>query len=238
MEKEFSRRGFIKTAAGAGAALALAPANVFTGTLKTITMQKLPYAENALEPSISARTVNLHYTRHHQGYFNLLKSYIDSHSDYQNQTLEELLKKYKDGILFDETIFTIAVLLYNHNWYWQSLAPKRGGIPKGKIGKEITASYGSYDAFRKVFIDEALKLGVGWVWVVRDGGAVKVYRSEYHDTPIVKGFQPLLAIDVWEHAYYLDYQNERKKYVDAVLDNLLNWEFADKMVTQKKLVSN
>jgi superoxide dismutase, Fe-Mn family len=241
MEKECNRRNFLKTAAGAGAMLALASVKgpfVFAqGTRpasKGISMVTLQYAENALEPSISAKTVNLHYHRHHQDYFNTLKSFIDAHPDYLNQTLEELVLKYKDGILFDETIFTVAVLLYNHNWYWPSLKPKGGGIPRGKIGKLITSSYGSYDAFRKTFIDEAMKLGAGWVWVVRDGGTIKVYRSEYHDSPIIKGYQPLLAIDVWEHAYYLDYQNERKKYVEAVLDNLINWDFAEKNFENKK----
>jgi Fe-Mn family superoxide dismutase len=241
MEKEFNRRDFIKTAAGAGAAIALASAKgsmVFGQTAqpatKSIVMEKLPYAENALEPSISARTIKEHYHSHHQEYYTRLKDYIDSHSDYQGMTLEELIHKYNGGIMFDETIFDIAVLLHNHNWYLPSLKPKGGGAPKGQIEKRVLASYGSYDTFRKVFIDESMKLGVGWVWVVLDGDAVKAYRSDYHDSPLVKGFQPLLAVDVWEHAYYLDYQHERKKYVEAVLDNLLNWDFAEKNLESKK----
>jgi Fe-Mn family superoxide dismutase len=199
-------------------------------------MVKLPYAENALEPSISAKTVNYHYHKHHQSYFDLLKSYIEKHDDYRNMTLEEILVKCNGGIMFDETMFDVSVLLYNHNWYWQSLKPKGGGKPTGEIEKRILASYGSYDAFRKTFVEEAQKLGVGWIWVVLDGEKVLVYRSEYHDTPLVKGYVPLLAIDVWEHAYYLDYQNERGKYVDAVLDSLLNWEFAEKNLAAVKKV--
>jgi superoxide dismutase, Fe-Mn family len=240
MEKGFSRRDFMRTVAGTGAALALASArgtDVFAGeaqpAVKTIVMEKLPYAIYALEPSISARTVQLHYHSHHQEYYDKLKLYIDSHPDYQGMTLVELIRKYNGGIMFDETIFDISVLLHNHNWYWPSLRPKGGGAPKGKIGKLITASYGSYGAFRTVFLDEALKLGVGWVWVVKDGDAVKAYRSDYHDSPLVKGFQPLLAVDVWEHAYYLDYQHDRKKYVETVLDNLLNWDFAEKNLEKK-----
>lgn len=241
MQKELNRRNFLKTAAGAGALFALASAkgtDVFAGEAatepKNIVMIKLPYTDSALEPSISAKTINLHYHSHHQEYYLRLKDYIDSHPDYQGMSLEELIRKYSGGIMFDETIFDISVLLHNHNWYWPSLKPKGGGAPKGKIGKLINASYGSYDAFRKVFVDEAMKLGVGWVWVVKDGDAVKAYRSEYHDSPLVKGFQPLLAVDVWEHAYYLDYQNDRTKYVEAVLDNLLNWDFAEKNLLQKK----
>jgi superoxide dismutase, Fe-Mn family len=241
MEKGFNRRDFIRTVAGSGAALALASAkvtDVFAKAaqpeVKTIIMERLPYAVSALEPSISARTIQLHYHSHHKEYYDKLKLYIDSHPDYQGMALEELIRKYNGGIMFDETIFDISVLLHNHNWYWPSLKPKGGGAPKGTIGKLITASYGSYDAFRTVFLDEALKLGVGWVWVVKDGDAVKAYRSDYHDSPLVKGFQPLLAVDVWEHAYYLDYQHDRKKYIEAVLDNLLNWEFAEKNLENKE----
>jgi superoxide dismutase, Fe-Mn family len=242
MEKEITRRDFMKTTMGAGAALAFAStaqSPLFAQaaapqTQKTISMIKLPYAENALEPSISARTVSLHYHNHHQDYFDRLKGYIGAHPEYQGQTLEELIRKNREGIMLDETIFNIAVLLYNHNWYWPSLAPKGGGAPKGNIGAAVLASYGSYEAFRGTFIDEAMKLGVGWVWLVQDGNTVKAYRSDYHDTPLVKGYVPLLAVDVWEHAYYIDYQNGRKKYVEAVLDRLLNWEFAEKNLTGKK----
>lgn len=244
MEKELDRRDFIKTTALAGASLALASAtgpSVFGQTAKTVpppvakavSMVKLPYAENALEPSISARTVNLHYNKHHQSYYDLLKSYIDTHADYQNMTIEEILIKCRSGIMFDETMFDISVLIYNHNQYWQSLKPKGGGVPKGEIEKRIKASYGSYEAFRKTFIDEAMKFGIGWVWVVQNGDNVLVYRSEYHDTPLVIGHTPLLAVDVWEHAYYLDYNNDRRKYVEAVLDNLINWEFAEKCLVKK-----
>jgi Fe-Mn family superoxide dismutase len=235
------RRSFMKIAAGAGAALALSSVHSSVAFAQDappaqnkIDMLKLPYAENALEPAISARTVNVHYNKHHKVYYNLLKAYVDSHPDYQNLTLVELIQKNNKGILLDETIFDISVLLYNHNRYWQSLAPKAGGVPKGTMEKHIAASFGSYDAFRKAFIDEGMKLGSGWVWIVLDSGKLKIYRSEYHDSPLMKGYLPLLAIDVWEHAYYLDYQNERQKYIEAVLDHLLNWKFAEKLVEAVK----
>jgi superoxide dismutase, Fe-Mn family len=236
MHNDTTRREFIKTTAGLGAALAMASGSasfVFGKDTaqpapKTIALPPLPFAKNALEPVISARTVSLHYEKHHTGYFTTLKAYIDSHADYQNLSLDELILKNKNGILLDETIFDMAVLLHNHNWYWQSLQPKAGGKPKGKIEKMIVGSYGSYEKFRSDFIAESMKLGVGWVWVVQDADKILCYRSEYHDMPLIKGVKPLLAIDVWEHAYYLDYQNDRQKYVEAVLDKLLNWEFAEK----------
>jgi Fe-Mn family superoxide dismutase len=241
----FSRRDFMKTAAGAGAAITFGsagnllfaqadqPATMAT-PVKQISMVKLPFAENALEPFISARTVNIHYNKHHMGYFTMLQGFVKAHPEFKNMTQEDLILQGKAGERFAEAIFLYSVLLNNHNWYWQSLGPKTGGAPIGLIGKMIDAQYGSYPAFRKTFIDEAMKLGTGWVWVVQDGAKVLVYRSEYQDAPLIKGYQPLLAVDVWEHAYYLDYQNERQKYVEAVLDNLLNWEHAEKNLAPKK----
>jgi Fe-Mn family superoxide dismutase len=242
MPRDTTRREFFRFAAGAGAVLALASAKssaVFAGEAEDtdttdvsdkygIVMANLPYEEASLDPWISEKTVRLHYFKHHRGYYTLLWSYIHSHPEYQQQTVEDLIRSNQGHILLDETIFQVSVLLYNHNCYWPSLSPTGGGIPKGKIGGLITATYGSYDAFRTAFIEESMKLGVGWVWVVQDGEAVKVYRSDYHDTPLLKGYVPLLAVDVWEHAYYLDYQNDRRKYVEAVLDHLLNWAHAEK----------
>jgi Fe-Mn family superoxide dismutase len=243
MDNEVTRREFIKGAAVAGATLTLVSAQdlLFAQTPqpswvppKEVAMTKLPYAENALAPSISEKTVKLHYHKHHESYYTLLKGWIGTHPDFQNQTLDQLIIKNQGGIEIAETIFNYSVLLNNHNWYWLSLKPKAGGRPKGKMENLINASYGSYEAFRKTFIDEGTKLGVGWVWVVQDGDKAKVYRSEYHDTPILKGFRPLLAFDVWEHAYYMDYENEREKYLEAVLNNLLNWDFAESNLAPKK----
>jgi superoxide dismutase, Fe-Mn family len=244
MDLNISRREFIKTTAQAGAALTLAstPGMLFAAETKqavssgkTVSMVKLPYAENALEPFISSRTVNLHYHKHHQSYLTMISGWIDTHPEFQNHTLEELILKYKGGVRFEEAIFQYSVLLFNHNWYWQSLKPKAGGKPKAnsKVEKMIIASYGSYDAFRKAVLDEAMKFGIGWVWIVQGEDKIKAYRSEYIDTPLLNGLQPLLAIDVWEHAYYLDYQNDRKKYVEAILDNLLNWDFAEQNIVLK-----
>ncbi len=236
MEHNVSRRDFVKIAAAV--ALASQGGSLFAGQtpaaqpakpapVKTISMVTLPYAQDALAPSISARTVDLHYNKHHMSYYNQLKGWIGAHPEFQNQTLEELIAANQGGIRFAEAVFQYSILLYNHNWYWMSLKPKAGGQPKGKIGSMIDGSFGSYQAFRKQFIDEAMQLGVGWVWVVLDGKAIKAYRCEYHDSPLLKGYIPLLTVDVWEHAYYMDYQNERQKYVEAVLDNLLNWEYAE-----------
>lgn len=245
MEKHVSRRSFMKTAAGATAAIALASgadlifaeksksAAAPAPALKKITMVELPYGMSALAPTISERTVNLHYNKHHKGYFTYLSGWINSHPEFQGQTLEELILANKGGIRFEEAVFQYSVMLYNHNWYWQSLKPAGGGVPKGKIEKMIVASYGSFDAFRKTVVDEAMKFGIGWVWIVQDGDALKVYRSEYIDTPLLKGYKPLLAIDVWEHAYYIDYENDRQKYVEAVMANLIHWDFAEANLAKK-----
>lgn len=234
----------MKTAAIAGAALTLGPAHdlLFAETTqpawappKDVAKVKLPYAEDALAPSISARTVDLHYHKHHESYYVMLKGWIGTHPEFQNQTLEQLIRANQGGIGMAEAVFNYSVLLNNHNWYWLSLKPKAGGAPKGKMANVVAVSYGSYDAFKKTFIDEGMKLGVGFVWVVQEGEKVLVYRSEYHDTPLLKGYQPLLAIDVWEHAYYMDYENERQKYLEAVLANLLNWDFAESNLMKKKM---
>jgi superoxide dismutase, Fe-Mn family len=244
MENDIGRREFMKTAAIAGAALTLGgtrdllfadAAQPAWAPPKDVAKVKLPYADGALAPAISAHTVDLHYHKHHESYYTMLKGWIGTHPEYQNQTLEQLIRSNQGGIGMAEAIFNYSVLLNNHNWYWLSLKPKAGGAPRGKMGNLVAVSYGSYDAFKKTFIDEGMKLGVGFVWVVQDGEKVVVYRSEYHDTPLLKGFQPLLAIDVWEHAYYMDYENERQKYLEAVLANLLNWDFAESNLARKKM---
>ncbi len=244
MEHDQSRREFMKTVAVAGAAMTIVSGQghrLFAQTAapawevpKGVAMVKLPYAESALAPAISANTINLHYHKHHEGYYTTLKDWIGAHEEFQNQSLEQLIKANQNGIRFAEGVFNYSVLLNNHNWYWLSLKPNAGGAPKGKIGKMVDASYGGYDAFKKAFIEAGMELGVGWVWVVKDGESVKVYRSEYRDTPILKGYRPLLAVDVWEHAYYLDYENERGKYLDAVLGKLLNWDFAEANLAERK----
>lgn len=240
MEKPINRRTFVKETVKAGAVLSLAMAvpPVFgqkyppkPNPVRTIEFAALPYAENALEPAISARTVNVHYGKHHRGYFDLLKRYIDTHPEFQNMTLDEILLKLRTGQVFDENefnVFNVAVLLNNHNWYWRSFKPQGGGVPSGEIGRRINASFGSYDAFCKKVLIEATRLDPGWIWIAGQSDKVIVYRSEYMDTPIVKGLKPLLAIDVWEHAYYLEYSNNRAQYIKAVLKSLVNWEFAEK----------
>jgi Fe-Mn family superoxide dismutase len=243
MEQHVNRRDFIKTAAGATAAIALtsgadlifaekskpAPAPA----LKKITMVDLPYGLNALAPTISELTVNLHYNKHHKGYFSYLTGWINAHPEYQGQTLDELILKNKGGERYDEAVFQYAVLLNNHNWYWQSMKPAGGGTPKGQVEKMMVKSFGSYEEFHKAVVSEAMKLGIGWIWIVQDGEALKVYRSEYIDTPLLKGYKPLLALDVWEHAYYMDYENDRQKYVEAVLAKLINWDFAEANLAKK-----
>ena len=235
MHHEFQaveRRDFIKAGA-AITAISMLPqaARVFAAQAKKngIVMAKLPYADNALEPYISARTVKLHYNKHHRSYFDLVKGWAEDEAEYQGQSLEKLIAKTKGGILRDESVYFMSVLLYNHNLYWPSMKPQGGGAPKKTtaIGKAIGKTFGSYDAFRKKMLEESMKLGSGWVFLVGNREGLSIQRMDYHKSPLQAYFTPLIAIDVWEHAYYLDYQDDREKYVNTWLDKLVNWECAE-----------
>jgi Fe-Mn family superoxide dismutase len=197
----------------------------------------LPYEKNALEPVISARTVDLHYSHHHQLYADKTKGYIATIPSYQGLTLEQVIAKSSGGILEEESLNLMAVLLFNHNWYWKSLSPK-GGIPPSSstpLGSAVLGAFGSIENFKKRFIDESLKFGVGWVWLCLAEGRPIIQRFDYHDSPISKGYAPLLTLDVWEHAYYLDYQDDRKSYVTNVLDKLLDWNFAEQQFSMAQI---
>ena len=184
------------------------------------------------QPWISEKTVRLHYFKHHLGYYTMLRAYIREHPEYQQKTVEELVRINKGGILLDEDIFNISVLLYNHNCYWPSLSPSGGGVPKGKIAAMINDAYGSYNNFRDAFMGSSIEPGDGWIWVVQSGKGLKVQHTRYHDSPLLKeDLIPVLAIDIWEHAYFLDYQNDRGKYIAAVLDHLINWPQAEKNIS-------
>ncbi len=229
------RRDFLKTtttaAALTAAASLLAPAfgQKPAAPLSPITMSPLPYALSALEPTISAKTVDLHYNKHHKGYYTSLMDYISGHEAYQNRPLSYLMFETQNGILIDESVHTLAVLFSNHTFYWNSLIPSGGKLPESTsvLGQKILKSFGSADQLKKRVLEEAMKIGVGWVWIAQDSSSLKAIRTQYHETPQEMGLTPLLCIDVWEHAYYLDYQDQRAKYVDAVFTNLLNWKFAE-----------
>jgi superoxide dismutase, Fe-Mn family len=191
----------------------------------TLVLPALPYAENALEPVISARTIGFHYGKHHKGYVDNLNKLIAG-SDYSDLSLEEIIKG-TAGRPERTAIFNNAAQAWNHTFYWNSLAPNGGGEPPAALKQMIEASFGSVDACKKELAAAAVaQFGSGWVWLVFEDDQLKVVKTANADNPLPTAMRPLLTIDVWEHAYYLDYQNVRADYTKAVLDKLINWEFA------------
>jgi superoxide dismutase, Fe-Mn family len=191
----------------------------------SIALPPLPYAENALEPMISANTVSFHYGKHHKGYVDTLNKLITG-TDYSEMSLEEIIHG-TSGRSERAAIFNNAAQIWNHTFYWNSLSPKGGGEPPTLLKQLIEASFESVDACKKELVSAALsQFGSGWVWLVFETGKLKVVKTANAANPLTMGMKPLLNIDVWEHAYYLDYQNRRVDYVNAMIDKLINWDFA------------
>ena len=185
----------------------------------------LPYAENALEPIISAKTISFHYGKHHKAYVDNLNKAVAG-TEFAGMPIEKIIVA-TAGKADKTAIFNNASQTWNHTFYWNSLSPKGGGEPPAALKKMIEASFGTVDACKKELATAATtQFGSGWAWLVLDGDKLKVIKTSNADSPLTKGMKPLLTIDVWEHAYYLDYQNRRVDYVNAVLDKLINWSFA------------
>ena len=185
----------------------------------------LPYAENALDPVISTNTIGFHYGKHHKGYVDTLNKLIAG-TALSNHSLEKLIAE-TAGKADKVAIFDNAAQTWNHTFYWRSLRPKGGGEPPAALKRRIEASFGNLDACKKELATAATtEFGSGWAWLVLEADKLKVVKTANAETPLTKGVKPLLTIDVWEHAYYLDYQNRRADYVNAVLDKLINWGFA------------
>jgi len=185
----------------------------------------LPYAENALDPVISANTIGFHYGKHHKGYVDTLNKLIAG-TPLANLSLEKLITE-TAGKADKVAIFNNAAQSWNHTFYWRSLRPKGGGEPSAALKQRIDASFGNLDACKKELATAATtQFGSGWAWLVLEADKLKVVKTGNADTPVSKDVKPLLTIDAWEHAYYLDYQNRRADYVNAVLDKLINWSFA------------
>lgn len=185
----------------------------------------LPYADNALEPVISANTLSFHYGKHHKTYVDNLNNLVAG-TDLAGQSLEEIIRAVA-GKADKAAIFNNAAQVWNHMFYWHSLRPNGGGEPPADLKQKIEQSFGSLDACKKEFANAALtQFGSGWAWLVQDGDKIAVAKTGNAESPITQNVRPLLTIDVWEHAYYLDYQNRRADYVNTILDKLINWEFA------------
>ena len=198
------------------------------------TLPPLPYAQRALAPVISARTIQFHYGKHHQGYVEKLNTLI-AEQQMLHIPLVELIRR-THGDADRAEIFNNAAQVWNHNFYWQCLKPATrmtGDHPTGDLARRIDDSFGSTDALKAELIEQAVaQFGSGWVWLVRDGDGLKVVKTGNAEVPFTTGHVPLLTIDVWEHAYYLDYQNRREEHVTAVIEELLNWQFAAENLTR------
>jgi Fe-Mn family superoxide dismutase len=185
-----------------------------------ITLPPLPWAEDALAPHISAETIQYHYGKHHQAYVTNLNKLIDGTPN-ASKSLEEIVKSSEGGV------FNNAAQVWNHTFYWNSMKPGGGGKPTGKLADSINASFGSYEKLREELTAAAMtQFGSGWAWLVQDGGKLAVRKTPNAETPLTTSAKPLLTVDVWEHAYYIDYRNLRPKYLETFFDHLVNWEFA------------
>jgi superoxide dismutase, Fe-Mn family len=221
------RRGFLLASAGTAAWLIMGGLPRSAQAASPLALPPLPYAENALEPIITAKTIGFHYGKHHKAYADNLNRLVAG-TEYAGLSLGEIIigsgERPKKSAIFNN-----AAQIWNHTFYWNSMRPDGGGEPPAALKQKMEASYSSVDACKKELASAAVaQFGSGWAWLVLDGDTLKVLKTGNADLPLTKGMKPLLTIDVWEHAYYLDYQNRRADYIEAVLDKLINWDFAAK----------
>lgn len=185
-------------------------------------LPELPWAKDALAPHISAETIDFHYGKHHQAYVNNLNNLVKG-TDLEGKSLEEVVRASEGGV------FNNAAQVWNHTFYWHSMKPGGGGEPTGKVAELIKSSFGGYAEFRKEFAAAAAtQFGSGWAWLVADGDKLEIVKTSNAETPLTSSKKPILTIDVWEHAYYIDFRNARPSYIDTFLDHLVNWDFANK----------
>ncbi len=185
-----------------------------------IELPALPWAKNALAPHLSEETINYHYGKHHQAYVSKLNAAIEGTPN-AGQSLEEIIASSEGGV------FNNAAQVFNHTFYWNCMKPGGGGGPSGNLASALSAAFGSPDKFREAFSNAAAtQFGSGWAWLVKNtGGGLEITQTSNADTPSRHGQTPLLTIDVWEHAYYIDYRNDRPGYIESFLSSLVNWDF-------------
>ncbi len=189
-----------------------------------IQLPDLPYAKDGLAPYISANTLEFHHGKHHRAYVDNTNKLIAG-TDLANESLETIIKK-TVGDAAKSGLFNNAAQVWNHSFYWQCMKPNGGGKPTGKVADKINETWGSFDKFAEELKNAGVtQFGSGWAWLVQDGGKLKVTKTANADTPIAHGIKPLLTVDVWEHAYYLDYQNRRPDYLATFIEKLINWDF-------------
>ncbi|MFQ5354426.1 MAG: superoxide dismutase [Thermodesulfobacteriota bacterium] len=191
-----------------------------------ITLPDLPYAENALEPIISSRTLEFHHGKHHKAYVENTNKMIAG-TDLADAGLESIITQ-SAGESAQAGLFNNAAQVWNHSFYWQCMKPGGGGAPGGSILEKINADLGGYEKFVEALKTAgATQFGSGWAWLVLRDNKLEVMKTANADTPIAHGLKPLLTVDVWEHAYYLDYQNRRPDYLGAFIEKLINWDFVN-----------
>ncbi len=179
----------------------------------------LPYAQDALAPHISPETLEYHYGKHHQTYVTNLNKLVEG-TEFENASLEDVILK-SDGGLFNN-----SAQVWNHTFYWNSMSPSGGGAPSGEVADAINSAFGSYDEFKAKFAEAATtQFGSGWAWLVDSGSGLEIMKTSNADLPMKHGSKALLTIDVWEHAYYIDFRNARPNYISTFLDSLVNWDF-------------
>jgi Fe-Mn family superoxide dismutase len=192
---------------------------------QAISLPPLPYADNALDPVISANTLGFHYGKHHKAYVDNLNKLIAG-TPLEGQSLESIILE-SAGKADKAGVFNNSAQIWNHTFYWNSLKPNGGGTPPAGLAKLIERDFGSLDALKKELATAATtQFGSGWAWLASDNGKLVVTMTSNAELPMTRGQKAQLTIDVWEHAYYLDYQNRRPDYANAVIDKLLNWQFA------------
>ena len=194
-----------------------------------ITLPDLPFAKGALAPHISERTIEFHYGKHHNAYVEKTNALIEGIYP-AGEDLESIIQESSQD--FSKSgIFNNAAQVWNHSFYWNCMKPGGGGAPSGAIAQKIDSAFGSYDKFTEEFRNAGVtQFGSGWAWLVLNNGNLEIMKTSNADTPIVHGVKPLLTADVWEHAYYLDYQNKRPDYLNAFLEHLINWDFVNSLL--------
>jgi Fe-Mn family superoxide dismutase len=195
----------------------------------TITLPELPYPKNALAPHISERTLDFHHGKHHNTYVTNLNKLIEG-TELAGEKLESIIEK-TAGDSSKAGIFNNAAQVWNHSFYWQSMKPNGGGPPTGAIAEKINADFGSYEKFAEKLKNAGFtQFGSGWAWLILRDDKLEIIKTANADTPVAHGLNPVLTVDVWEHAYYLDYQNRRPDYLSAFIDHLINWDFANSLI--------
>ncbi|MGE5505340.1 MAG: superoxide dismutase [Actinomycetota bacterium] len=185
----------------------------------------LPFANDALEPYVSARTLEFHHGKHHAAYVTNLNN-LTKDTALASQSLEEVIKAASADLPAKQGIFNNAAQVWNHTFFWNCMKKGGGGKPGGKLAARIDADLGGFDKFKEDFKNAAVtQFGSGWAWLVESNGKLEIMKTANADLPMAHGKKALLTVDVWEHAYYLDYQNRRPDFVQAFLDNLVNWDF-------------